>query len=85
MSISLSTTKSLIINALLFIDLTLRRQTSIIRELEMRFIGNNNNNKCITYIALLTVIDQKRFTELRIDTIFTLLISNIVTDEFIKY
>ena len=34
MSISLSTTKSLIINALLFIDLTLRRQTSIIRELK---------------------------------------------------
>jgi hypothetical protein len=51
----------------------------------MRFIGNNNNNKFITYIALLTVIEQKRFTELRIDTIFTLLISSIVTDEFIKY
>ncbi len=36
-------------------------------------------------IALFTIIDQKRFTKLTIDTIFTLLISYIVTYEFIKY
>jgi hypothetical protein len=47
--------------------------------------NNNNKNKFITYIALFTAIDQKRFTELRIDTIFTLLISYVVTDEYIKY
>jgi hypothetical protein len=39
---------------------------------------NNNNNKYNTFIALFTIIDQKRFTELTIDTIFTLLISYIV-------
>ena len=39
---------------------------------------NNNNNKFNTFIALFTIIDQKRFTQLTIDTIFTLLISYIV-------
>jgi hypothetical protein len=53
--------------------------------LKYAYNNNNNNNKFITYIALFTAIDQKRFTELRIDTIFTLLIIHIVTDEFIKY
>ena len=38
----------------------------------------NNNNKFNSFIALFTIIDQKRFTELTIDTIFTLLISYIV-------
>jgi hypothetical protein len=28
------------------------------------FNNNSNKNKCITYIALFTVIDQKRYTEL---------------------
>ena len=36
--------------------------------------NNNNKNKFNTFIALFTIIDQKRFTELTIDTIFTLLI-----------
>ncbi len=40
--------------------------------------NNNNNNKFNTFIALFTIIDPKRFTELTIDTIFTLLISYIV-------
>ena len=40
--------------------------------------NNNNNNKFNTFIALFTIIDQKRFTELTIDAIFTLLISYIV-------
>ncbi len=36
--------------------------------------NNNNNNKFNTFIALFTIIDQKRFTELTIDTIIIYLI-----------